>query len=220
MHLKTCDTCAYNLRYRLHRRGILRRREAFHMPSMERIRLLPGLRGLRLRPSRRRPVAAVLSPQLRYLPVNGAGFDYVGGWPLGEHQRFRNDIADDGPTDHASTSIAESIDFRPLLANGVRTMEPESTARTLIRDRWVLTAAHCFGTAKDSVQSYEVWSLASRDQDSWNRKSIDLMVVHPGYDMNSLDNDIDPSSCMQHLSSSREGTAVKCQDLAAAMAHR
>ena len=107
---------------------------------------------------------------------------------------------------------------------------PQTNSRTLIRDRWVLTAAHCFGTAKDSVQSYEappaccfviflwhcvehgegcegfflkvrqeswglesqdgkpqsqtqriwqVWSLASRDQDSWNRKSIDLMVAWP-----------------------------------------
>ena len=54
----------------------------------------------------------------------------------------------------------------------------------------MLTAAHCLRTAKSSAKDYQVWSLASREQNAWDKKGIDLIVVHPGYDMDSLDNDI------------------------------
>ncbi|CAE7419278.1 KLKB1 [Symbiodinium natans] len=61
---------------------------------------------------------------------------------------------------------------------------------TMIRDRWVLTAAHCFFTSTSPLSDVQVWSMKSGQNNSWNKIGVDLLVVHPGYNMESLVHDL------------------------------
>ena len=60
----------------------------------------------------------------------------------------------------------------------------------MISPYYVLTAAHCFG--KNSRQQIEVWvgGLDINDGSQYEKWFISQRICHPGYDSNTMENDV------------------------------